>query len=275
MSGAFGARLRAAMDQRGPLCPGIDPHPALLEAWDLDDTPAGLEHFAMTAVDALAPVSSSIKPQSAFFERHGSRGIAVLERVVAEARAAGALVILDVKRGDIGSTAQGYADAYLDPTSPLAVDAITVSPFLGLESVQPFVDVARRNDAGLFLLALTSNPGAGQVQHAASGDRTVAGAVLARLAELNAGAEPLGSFGAVVGATIGGTDEDLAVNGPLLAPGVGAQGGTAASLAAIFGDQLRNVVPNSAREILAAGPDIVRLRDAARRTNDAFLALTS
>ena len=130
----FGARLRAAMDQRGPLCPGIDPHPALLHAWDLEDTPAGLEHFAMTAVDALAPVSSSLKPQSAFFERHGSRGIAILERVVAEARAAGALVILDVKRGDIGSTAQGYADAYLDPSSPLAVDAMTVSPFLGFAS---------------------------------------------------------------------------------------------------------------------------------------------
>jgi len=271
----FGARLRAAMDQRGPLCPGIDPHPALLEAWDLEDTPAGLEQFAMTAVDALAPVSSSIKPQSAFFERHGSRGIAILERVVAEARAAGALVILDVKRGDIGSTAQGYADAYLDPTSPLAVDAMTVSPFLGLESVQPLVDTARRNDAGLFVLALTSNPGAGQVQHAVSGDRTVAGTVLARLAELNAGAEPLGSFGAVVGATIGSTDEDLAINGPLLAPGVGAQGGSPESLVAIFGDQLHNVVPNSAREILAAGPDLVRLRDAARRTNDAFLALTS
>ncbi len=271
---AFGARLRAAMDQRGPLCPGIDPHPALLHAWDLEDTPAGLEHFAMTAVDALGPVSSSLKPQSAFFERHGSRGIAILERVVTEARAAGALVILDVKRGDIGTTAQGYADAYLDPSSPLAVDAMTVSPFLGFASVGPLVETARRHDAGLFVLALTSNPGAGQVQHATSGGRTVAGAVLAELAALNVGAEPLGSFGAVVGATIGGTEEDLAINGPLLAPGVGAQGGSAESLAAIFGDQLRNVVPNSAREILAAGPSYAGLREAARRTNDAFLAIT-
>ncbi len=270
---SFGARLRAAMDRRGPLCPGIDPHAGLLRAWGLEDTPTGLERFALTAVEALAPVSSSLKPQSAFFERHGSRGIAVLERVIAEARAAGALVILDVKRGDIGSTAQGYADAYLDPASPLAVDAMTVSPFLGLGSVEPMVETARRHDAGLFVLALTSNPGAGQVQHAVAGGRTVAGAVLAGLTALNEGADPLGSFGAVVGATIGATAEDLAINGPLLAPGVGAQGGSAEALTRIFGDQVRNVIPNSAREILAAGPSVASLRDAARRTNDEFLAL--
>jgi orotidine 5'-phosphate decarboxylase subfamily 2 len=269
----FGARLRAAMDDRGPLCPGIDPHAGLLRAWGLDDTPAGLERFALTAVEALGPVSSSLKPQSAFFERHGSKGVAVLERVLAEIRAAGALAVLDVKRGDIGSTAEGYADAYLDPASPLAADAITVSPYLGFASVQPFVDAAARHDRGLFVLALTSNPGAGQVQHARAGDRTVAGTVLAELAARNAGATPLGSYGAVVGATIGETAEDLAINGPLLAPGVGAQGGTPAAVARIFGDQVRNVVPNSSREILAAGPDPAALRDAAARTNDAFRTL--
>src|SRR5438876_557854 len=116
----FGARLRAAMDERGPVCVGIDPHAALLAEWGLADDAARCETFALRAVEAFAPLVSVVKPQSAFFERFGSRGVAVLERVIAESRAAGALVLLDVKRGDIGSTSQAYADAYLDPTSPLA-----------------------------------------------------------------------------------------------------------------------------------------------------------
>ncbi len=110
---------------------------------------------------------SVVKPQSAFYERFGSRGIAVLERVVAESRAAGALVLLDVKRGDIGSTSQAYADAYLDPAAPLACDAVTLSPYLGFGSLDPFVDTARRHGAGLFVLALTSNKEGPEVQHAA------------------------------------------------------------------------------------------------------------
>src|SRR5262245_11881205 len=109
---SFGTRLSAAMDKRGRLCVGIDPHANLLAAWGLDDDPAGLERFAMTVVDALGTEVSVFKPQSAFFERHGSRGIAVLEKAVSAAREAGALVLLDAKRGDIGSTMQGYADAY-------------------------------------------------------------------------------------------------------------------------------------------------------------------
>ena len=144
----------------------------------------------------------------------------MLERAVAAARELGALVVLDVKRGDIGSTAQAYADAYLDPSSPLAVDAITASPFLGVGSLDPLLDTAEKHGGGVFVLALTSNPEGPQVQHARTGDGgTVAGEVLAALAARNAGAEPLGSFGAVVGATIGETDEDLDVGGPLLVPG--------------------------------------------------------
>jgi orotidine-5'-phosphate decarboxylase len=270
----FGARLHAAVAERGPLCAGIDPHAALLREWGLDDDVAGLERFALGAVEGLAPHVSVVKPQSAFFERFGSRGIAVLERVVAASRAAGALVLLDVKRGDIGSTSQAYADAYLDPTSPLACDAVTVSPFLGFGSLDPFVDTARRHDAGLFVLALTSNPEGPEVQHARTDDGgTVAGRVLGRLRALNAGAAPLGSFGAVVGATIAATDEDLDVNGPLLAPGYGAQGGTADDLRRIFGRAAGAVLPSSSRGLLAAGPDPRALGDAARRTNDELAGL--
>ena len=103
---------------------------------------SGLERFALTAVEGLAPHVAVVKPQSAFYERFGSRGVAVLERVIEASRAAGALVLLDVKRGDIGSTTQAYADAYLDPASPLAADAITASPYLGLRVAGP--DASRR-----------------------------------------------------------------------------------------------------------------------------------
>jgi orotidine-5'-phosphate decarboxylase len=270
----FGARLRAAMDARGPLCAGIDPHAGLISAWGLPDTVEGLERFALSAAEALGPTVAAVKPQSAFFERFGSRGVAVLEQVVASCRAAGALVILDVKRGDIGSTVQGYADAYLDPSSPLAADAITASPFLGFGSLAPMLDTARKHDAGVFVLALTSNPEGPEVQHATTTDgRTVAATVLDALRRANEGAEPFGSLGAVVGATISGVDVDLDINGPLLVPGIGAQGGTADDVRRIFGAVLDKVLPSSSREVLSAGPDPAALRAAAERTAASFAAL--
>ncbi|TCC63027.1 orotidine-5'-phosphate decarboxylase [Kribbella pittospori] len=267
----FGARLRAAMDTRGPLCVGIDPHAHLLAAWDLPDDPDGLASFTYGVVDALADRVAVFKPQSAFFERFGSAGIAVLEEATIRLREAGALVIIDAKRGDIGSTMDGYAAAYLAEKAPLACDALTVSPYLGFGSLQPAIDVARESGAGLFVLALTSNPEGPQFQSARTVDGpTVAGAVLDGLRSLNADADGLGSFGAVVGATIKPTDEVLDINGPLLAPGLGAQGGTAEGLAAVFGSAVRNVVPSSSREILGAGPSAGALQDAADRANDAF-----
>ncbi|GAA4381034.1 orotidine-5'-phosphate decarboxylase [Nocardioides caricicola] len=267
----FGARLHAAIADRGPFCVGVDPHSVLLQEWGLGDDVAGLESFALTAVEAIAPYVSVIKPQSAFYERFGSRGIAVLERVIAESRAAGALVLLDVKRGDIGSTSQAYADAYLDPTSPLASDAITVSPFLGFGSLDPIIDTARRHDGGVFVLALTSNKEGPEVQHACTDDGTVAGRMLDHLRRLNADAEPLGSFGAVVGATIGATEEDLAFNGPVLAPGFGAQGGTIADVRRLFGTAAA-VLPSSSREVLRLGPDRAAMRDFVQRTNEELRA---
>ncbi|WP_110181481.1 orotidine-5'-phosphate decarboxylase [Nocardioides solisilvae] len=273
MTQPFGARLHDALDRRGRLCVGIDPHASLLADWGLPDDVGGLERFALGAVEAVAPVASVVKPQSAFFERFGSRGVAVLERVLATAREAGALTLLDVKRGDIGSTSQAYADAYLDPASLVAADAVTVSPYLGFGSLAPFVDAARRHGGGLFVLALTSNPEGAEVQQARSDGRTVAGVVLDHLRELNRGATPLGDLGAVVGATLGAPEEDLDVNGPLLAPGYGAQGGTVEDLRRIFGAAAPAVLPSSSRGVLAAGPDPQRLRDAVQRGNDEVAAL--
>jgi orotidine-5'-phosphate decarboxylase len=271
----FGARLRTAMDQRGPLCAGIDPHASLLAAWGLTDDVAGLERFAMTAVEALAGTVAAVKPQSAFFERHGSAGVAVLERVVQACRELGAQLVLDVKRGDIGSTAQAYADAYLDQSAALAVDAVTASPFLGVGSLEPMFATAERHGAGVFVLALTSNPEGAQVQHARTEDgRTVAGTVLHALRQRNAGSStPMGSFGAVVGATIGETGEDLDIAGPLLVPGIGAQGGSVDDVRRIFGAALRNVLPSSSREILQAGPDVAAVRAAAERAVEQFASL--
>jgi orotidine-5'-phosphate decarboxylase len=277
MTDHFGARLHTAVQERGRFCVGIDPHASLLHDWGLSDDVAGLETFARTVVAAVAPEVSVVKPQSAFFERFGSRGVAVLERVIADARAAGALVLLDVKRGDIGSTSQAYADAYLDPASPLASDAITASPYLGFGSLAPMVQTARRHGAGVFVLALTSNKEGPEVQHAitggSDGQGTVAGTVLGHLRSLNRGLTPLGDLGAVIGATIGDTTEDLDFNGPVLAPGFGAQGGTVDDLRRIFGPVARHVLPTSSREVLSAGPDPTALRDAARRGNEAVASL--
>jgi len=262
MTEPFGARLRAAMDARGPLCVGLDPHATLLDAWELPDTPYGLERFAMTVVEALADRIAVLKPQSAFFERHGSAGVAVLGRAIQAAQEYGALVLLDVKRGDIGSTVGAYADAYLGPSSPLAADAITVHPYLGFGALRPFVTTALEHGRGLFVVTLSSNPEGREVQQAERDGRTVAGTILRQIAELNTGVEPLGSIGAVVGATIGETAEDLAINGPFLAPGFGAQGGTVDDLRRVFGPALPDVVPATSRAVLSAGPDPVGLRDA-------------
>jgi orotidine-5'-phosphate decarboxylase len=268
----FGQRFATALEARGPLCAGIDPHAGLLAEWGLPDDVSGLERFALTAVEGLAPYVALVKPQSAFYERFGSRGIAVLERVVQESRAAGALVLLDVKRGDIGSTTQAYADAYLDAASPLAADAITASPYLGFGSLEPMVDTARKHDAGLFVLALTSNTEGPEVQHADAGSgSTVAQYVLGELRELNRGAHPLGSFGAVIGANLDDeihTEEDFDFNGPILAPGFGAQGGTVADLRRIFGRALQAVTPSSSRDLLRTGPSLAAMRDEALRLND-------
>ncbi|MFF0435760.1 orotidine-5'-phosphate decarboxylase [Streptomyces sp. NPDC004327] len=263
----FGTRLRAAMDARGPLCVGIDPHAALLDSWGLADDIAGLERFTYTVVEALADAVAVFKPQAAFFERFGSRGVAVLERATADLRQAGGLVVMDAKRGDIGSTMAAYAEAFLRPDSPLFSDALTVSPYLGYGSLKPAVDLARASGAGLFVLALTSNPEGSEVQRAVREDgRTIGATMLAHLAEENAGETPMGSFGAVVGATLGDLSAfDLDINGPLLAPGIGAQGATPADLPKVFGAAVRNVVPNVSRGVLKAGPDAGALRAAAER----------
>lgn len=261
----FGRRLDTALAARGSLCVGIDPHPALLVAWGLPTDADGLTRFADICVRAFADVVPVVKPQSAFFEAYGSAGLAVLERTVAACRQAGALVLLDVKRGDIGSTMTAYAHAYLDPSAPLAADAITLSPYLGVGALHPAFDLVAEHDVGAFVLALTSNDEGAAVQLAVGADgRAVAQRVVDEVAAHNAGAAPFGSLGVVVGATIGELPIDLAaLNGPVLVPGIGAQGGNPDDVRRLFGDVSPAVLPSVSREVLRAGPDIGALHDAA------------
>ena len=255
----FGVRLRTALDTRGPLCVGIDPHDALLAAWDLPDDPSGLERFAMTVVEAVADRAAVLKPQSAFFERHGSAGVAVLERTMVAARDAGALVLLDAKRGDIGSTVAAYAQAYCDPASPLYADAVTVTPVPRLRLARPAARAgrgARRRGVRAGPDLEPGGPGGaarparrrphGRRQRARPRPRPRTPPPGRRASSARSGV--------VVGATLGSTGEDLDVGGPLLAPGLGAQGATPAGLAALFGPALPAVLPAMSREVLRAGP---------------------
>ncbi|MBG6083331.1 orotidine-5'-phosphate decarboxylase [Zhihengliuella flava] len=271
---AFGSRLTAAIAERGRLCAGIDPHPALLEAWGLNDDVAGLEYFALTALEAFAPVAAALKPQVALFERHGSRGLAVLESLLAHARQADVLTIADAKRGDIGSTMAAYADAWLGEQSPLAADAVTLSPYLGYESLRPALDLAAQTGRGIFVLGLTSNPEGASVQHVGD-DRSVARRIIEAAGADNRHEAPegLGHVGLVIGATVGNALERLdidlaAAQAPILAPGFGAQGATAADLRSTFGSAWSQLLPTSSRGLLSAGPHLGALRAAAEKSRD-------
>jgi orotidine-5'-phosphate decarboxylase len=260
MSAPFGRRLAEAVTARGPLCVGIDPHRSLLIDWGIGDDLDGLRRFTEIVVEALAGTVAVLKPQMAFYERFGARGVAVLEDAVAVIRSAGALVLLDAKRGDIGSTMEAYAE-YLRSDHPMQVDAMTISPYLGPESLRPAHRTAEDSGGGLFVLARTSNPDAGTFQHATVGDRTLAQTVVDTVAGWNPShgsgwGGSTGSFGVVVGATLPELDVDLdSLGGPILAPGLGAQGGSPADLRRLFGRD----------RVLGAGADRSALRAAADR----------
>ena len=261
MSERFGERVRSALRAKGPLCVGIDPHATLLAAWGLTDDAQGVREFGLRTVEAAAGKVAVVKPQVSFFERFGSRGIAALEDVLAAARAAGLIVIADAKRGDIGSTMDDYARAWLTPGSPLEADALTVSPFLGVGALDGTFAVAEKNGKGLFVLAATSNPEAEGLQRSTDSDGiTVSAAVISEVSARNAessAAGEWGSFGFVIGATVDWTRagiEPFTPAAPILAPGFGAQGATPADLRPRFGTMSAAVIASESRSILSAGP---------------------
>lgn len=267
MSQSFGIRLAQAMDHHGPLCLGIDPHPHLLTDWGLNDDPDGLASFSKTVVEAAAETTgvAALKPQVALYERFGSAGFAVLEDTLQLAREANILTIADAKRGDIGSTMQGYAQAWLADGSALAADAVTLSPYLGYESLRPAIDLALANHRGVFVLALTSNPEGASVQHLGQPNDSVAKRIVEACAHDNSRTQELGSVGLVVGATVPAQADALgidlgAANAPILAPGYGSQGAQAKDIRDGFGTAWTNVLVNSSRGVLQHGPELAGLK---------------
>ncbi len=263
-----------------PLCVGLDPHleriPPLFRQGSMDPADArtadAVETFLSAVLERVAGRVAIVKPQIAFFERLGWRGLRALERLVAKAREADLLVLLDAKRGDIGSTAAGYAAAYLGPRPAIGCDAMTLNPYLGLDSLAPFLERAR-GGSGLFVLVKTSNPGSGDFQDLAAGGgslfETVAGALAEDALALRGPATGWSSLGVVVGATY--PEESRSVRQRLphslfLVPGYGAQGGGAAQALAGFvrgdGGRLEGGIVNSSRGILF--PEGAGTGDAAR-----------
>lgn len=265
----FGERFLARSQSFGTLCVGMDPHPPLLEAWGLEVSAAGLEEFTRRCVEAFADTACVVKPQVAFYEAFGSRGYAILEEAIVALRQSGVLVIADAKRGDIGSTMAGYARAWLDPDSPLSVDAVTVSPYLGFDSLEPALELGETHNKGVIVLAATSNPEARGLQDSRFGAPAPAGAVTIAQTIVDAAAarnerrgDAAGNIGVVIGATLQDPPRFEHINGVVLMPGVGAQGATMSDVARLAGDAVRYVSPNVSRGILKAGPEVSDLREA-------------
>jgi orotidine-5'-phosphate decarboxylase len=274
----FGDRFAEAVTRLGALCAGIDPMAELLEAWGLPDDASGLARFVGRCLEAYVGVVPIVKPQVAFFERHGSAGLAVLEELMTTARDAGLLVLADAKRGDISTTAAGYADAWLGD-GPLAADAVTAVAYLGLDALGPLLEEARARGRGVFVVVRSSNPEGRLVQEAATAaGPSVEAAMLALLAADNdterraPGGPALGSLGAVVGVIHDDASrlEALPVaqlGGPILVPGIGAQGATVVDAARLFaGCPPGSVVVNESRALLRHGPSVPALRAAAAST---------
>ncbi|HAM26259.1 MAG TPA: orotidine-5'-phosphate decarboxylase [Microbacteriaceae bacterium] len=265
----FGDRLGAAFDRFGQLCVGIDPHAWLLREWELPDTAAGVRDFGLRVVDASAGRVGIVKPQVAFFERHGSAGYAALEAVLAAARAAGLVVIADAKRGDLGTSVEAYGQAWLTPGSPLECDAMTISAYMGVGSIEAPMRLAEDAGKGLFVLAATSNPESFEVQTAtvASGPnagRSVAASIVGDVVSWNKlhASGVSGSVGLVLGATVdfntfGIQLDTLAAtpSTPVLAPGFGHQGARFSQLAELYGAAAPHAVVSASRSILQAGRD--------------------
>lgn len=262
----FGDRLKAAFGQYGHLCVGIDPHPFLLNEWGYDDTAVSLREFSLRVIDACVGQVGIIKPQVAFYERHGAAGMEALEFIIRRAREAELLVISDCKRGDIGSTMEAYAQAWLTPGWSLESDAITVSPYLGSGALAQTVNYALSHNKGVFVLAATSNPEAAVLQTArvTSGiheGKTVAASLLSDVARWATESTPAQSVGAVLGATLDlpslGINPDDYPSVPVLAPGFGFQGARVEDARYLFGNLSSQLIVSETRSVLSAGREQV------------------
>jgi orotidine-5'-phosphate decarboxylase len=261
----FSRKLEAAFATFGQLCVGIDPHPELLEQEGFDFSVAGLRTFSFSLLEELSDSVGIIKPQVSFFEQFGSSGFKVLEDLCVEASSRGLLVIADAKRGDIGTTMSAYANAWLGKAAPFVVDALTVSPYLGVGSLIPAISAASERGKGVFILCATSNPEAKPQQLALTNGSTIAANIAKEVFELNRATAQsknrFGSSGLVIGATVNlneyglqdlkaGLTEQKTV---VLAPGFGAQGARLSDATLIFGENSANVIYSISRSALRNG----------------------
>lgn len=240
------------MAQFSNLCVGIDPSARVLAAWGAADSVDGLRSFCETFVEAIGNEICVVKPQASWFERFGAAGVLVLEGLVAELGVRGVPVLLDVKRGDIGETNLGYAQAYLAPGAPMRVDAMTAHAYLGVDALSPLFDAAASHGAGVFVVAHSSNPEGRHLQESVD----VAGVSVGDQVLDAIAAEPTGVVGAVIGATLPGARaaaERLGSGRLVLAPGIGAQGATISGARDVFGDRWGDVIPSVSREVLLTG----------------------
>jgi orotidine-5'-phosphate decarboxylase len=254
MTEPLATRIAAVAAEHGALCLGIDPHAALLRGWGLGDDAAGVREFGLRCVEAASGRIGIVKPQIAFFERHGSAGYAALEEVLAAERAAGLITIAEVKRGDVGSTVDAYGEAWLTPGSPLEADAMTAVAYQGFGSLDGVLARAGAHGKGVFVLAATSNPESAEVQTLRTPDGDTIAQRMVRSAAMTGGVA-----GVVVGATVDlgavGIEPEVLAGIPVLAPGFGAQGAALADAPATFGAALGAVIPSVSRAILGAGPE--------------------
>jgi len=262
----FADRLIAAVRKKQtPVLVGLDPRAeslptGMLTAKDVASTAKAYEVFCRGVIDVVAPLVPAVKPQAAFFEQLGPAGCVALGEVVRYAASKGLLVIMDGKRNDIGTTAQAYAEAYLGPgeLSPWGSDALTVSPYLGEDSITPFLQTSKDHGAGIFVLVKTSNPGGGRFQDLIADGMPLYRHVAQYVEQLSAatlGENGYGIVGAVAGATYPQQLAELRAAMPhtwLLIPGYGAQGGTAADCAAAFDDRGLGAIVNNSRGIIFA-----------------------
>ncbi|WP_375642277.1 MULTISPECIES: orotidine-5'-phosphate decarboxylase [unclassified Bartonella] len=253
----------------GPLCIGFDPSHKVLQSWNLSCDYKGLKDFCDILLTAVVGKVGMIKPQAAFFELYGVEGLQILKELIENAQAQGLLVLVDTKRGDIGSTAEAYGKAWLGPSSAFKADAITVNPFLGFDALIPLIKVAEETGAGVFVVVQSSNPEGKQIRNALIGDQTVSAHLAQRIFEYNSQSSSqyhyIGPIGAVIGATLGSESKDTIEqlkNSLFLVPGIGAQGGTITQLTQQFPQRLwQNVIPSVSRSITDAGRNSVDLKN--------------
>lgn len=267
----FTEALAQAFADGRRLCAGIDPHASVLEEWGLPDNALSAEFLAREMIAAAHGLVACVKPQVAFFERFGSKGYAALERVIAEAREAELLVIADVKRGDIGTSFNAYADTWLRPGSPLEADAMTVNPYQGFGTLSGALTYVREHGKGLFVLAATSNPEAKDVQLARlSSGQTLASSIVAFADEINHGLPAdrpshtvnVGGVGVVVGATLVPSEFGIPTDSPstsgapilpVLAPGFGYQGAKVQDAKRMFGALSPGLIVSESRSLMGRG----------------------